>query len=152
MEYVRRSDVKAPLFDAMHERSKRLNEENDCSVKAVAIVCGVTYDVAHEALEYAGRKHRKGAFINEILYAIGKIGKKSYLDLDFIDSRLEILCSRNYVVKKLTTRQLTMFPDLIGEGTWLIYTNGHVLAVKDGQVHCWGGKSALHIKLAYKVT
>ena len=39
------------------------NENNDCAVVAVAIVCGVSYDVAHAELKRCGRKDRKGPTI-----------------------------------------------------------------------------------------
>lgn len=44
---------------------KRLYEENDCTVRALALAAGFTYDVAHEMIaDKCGRKPRKGtAFI-----------------------------------------------------------------------------------------
>ena len=42
--------------------SKALGEDNDCSVFALAAVLGVTYGVAHGALELAGRTFRDGIY------------------------------------------------------------------------------------------
>ena len=45
-------------FEELHQRSKEKKERGDCTVKAVAVVCGVIYDVAHKAMAEAGRPLR----------------------------------------------------------------------------------------------
>lgn len=45
-------------FEELHKRSKEKLERGDCTVKAVAVVCGVLYDVAHKAMAEAGRPLR----------------------------------------------------------------------------------------------
>ncbi len=151
MEYVRKNEVTRGSFDELQAQSVFFNENNDCAVKAVAVVCGVSYLDALLALKKLGRKHRCGTYREQTLGAVKSFGFTPKRDLNFVSDRIDELHARNYVVKNLTTRQLTMFPSLVGEGTWLIFTNGHVSAIKDGIVHCWGAQRALHIKEVYSI-
>jgi hypothetical protein len=151
MEYIRKEEVKRGLFDAMEEASKAFGERNDCSVKAVAVAAGVTYRVAREALRKAGRNYCRGAMQWEIHNALKSLGVEVVLDNQVIHYTIQTLHERNYVVKNLTTRQLTMFPSIVPVGTFLAYTNGHVVCIKDGQVHCWGATKALRIKSMYRI-
>ena len=153
MAYVSRDNVSKGKFDEMEAESKLFNEKNDCSVKAVAVVCGVTYAQARFALHQAGRRPGYGALTHEIHNAVKSLGKVAKRDNSFISVCLDHLRNtKNYVVKNVTTRQLTMFPELAVGGNWLVYTNGHVIAVKDGKVHCWGATRALRIKSVYEVS
>jgi len=151
MEYVRKNQVKCGRYDAMQKASDFFHEKNDCAVKALAVACGVNYATALCALANCGRKTRGVTYFHQIDTAVASLGFNAFDDFGYIKDRLKKLAAKNYHVKKLTTRQLTMFPDIIGQGTWLVYTNSHVLAVEGGQVHCFAAKSALHINMAKKI-
>jgi hypothetical protein len=51
---------KSTLFSRVCKASNRWGETNDCTVKAVAIAAGVTYEVAHAACALHGRDFGKG--------------------------------------------------------------------------------------------
>lgn len=162
--YVARGEVDSGNFKSLHTRSLELGENNDCAVKAIAVVCEVSYDEAHAALKAAGRKDRGTTHFDAIFTAVGALGKTSVANLygyskrygadqlyetTPLETRLveRLETEYSYSVKNLTTRQLTMFPDLLdGEtGAYLAFTRGHVVAIKDGKVHCWGARHALRI-------
>lgn len=48
------------LYRKMSKRSEKWRESNDCTVKALAIATGKTYEEAHGALALRGRNYRKG--------------------------------------------------------------------------------------------
>jgi len=163
-KYVARGEVQKGLFGAMHEQSKLFGESNDCAVKAVAVVCEVTYGEAWQALAARGRKKRRTTRHNMIFDAVRALGKKTvgsrrgFVSSFGVDEKVDgisfearmlarLETEYGYQVKNLTTRQLTMFPGLLdGEtGVYLAFTNCHVVAVARGQVHCWGADRALRI-------
>lgn len=47
-------------FKELQEISSAKGENKDCTVKALAVVCDIDYEMAHYALEEAGRKPRQG--------------------------------------------------------------------------------------------
>jgi hypothetical protein len=152
MRYVTRSQTSTGLYQAMNERGKVIGDGRDCSVKVVAVACGVTYDEAQEALLVSGRGVGRGAYHHHISAAVRMLGRNVVRDDNFIRSRLERLRNNSYVVKNLTTRQLAMFPELAAGGTFLLYTSGHVVTLKDGVVHCWSATRPLYIRAAYRVS
>jgi len=48
------------LYDEHKKASDEMGETNDCSVKALAVICDLTYEVAHAAMAAIGRSFRKG--------------------------------------------------------------------------------------------
>jgi hypothetical protein len=47
-------------YEQIKKASDRVKETNDCSVMALALVLGVSYETVHLALDAAGRKYRGG--------------------------------------------------------------------------------------------
>ena len=102
-----------------------LNEDNDCSVKALAIAARVSYAMAHKACAKHGRKPKRGMYTQDILETASHT----------LNCRVELkidLRQRNgsrYTVK-------TIAP-LLNKGHYLVFVRGHVLAVVDGKVEDW---------------
>lgn len=109
-----------------------LNDFNDCSVKALAIVCGVSYGEAYEALRKKGRKTNSGVYISQIIFAARELGFK-----------LERI--RNW--KGKTTKTL----DLPRTGRFLVGTVDHVLAVQFGLVKDYSAGKNMRITEVYLV-
>ncbi len=121
----------------MKERSEYLNRAglndfNDCSVKALAIVCGVSYGEAYEALRKKGRKTNRGVTFWEIEYAARTLGFK----LKEINSW-----------KGKTTKTL----DLPRTGRYLVGTADHALAVQFGLVKDYSAGKNMRIREVYLV-
>ena len=64
------------LFRAVEKSSNRWGETNDCTVKAVAIAAGVSYETAHAACALHGRNHRKGMSPHKYHKALEYLGFK----------------------------------------------------------------------------
>ena len=114
---------------------KKLNtvDTNDCSVKAVAIACNVSYEEAHKALERSGRKRNKGAYKHQVLGAIGRCGCK-YEALD--------------KWKGKTTKTLT----LPRKDRYLAMTVNHAIGVQFGLVKDYSDARNFRVQEVYKVT
>ena len=97
-------------------------ENNDCSVKALAIASGKHYDVVHAILKAEGRKDRKGAYMPQIMAAANKLGLKCY---NITRQRKQWGTVRGIVSK------------LRGNRTYLVHTSRHILPVVNGKVEDW---------------
>ena len=53
--------------DAGRSGSRRPKQSNDCTVRALAIVCGIEYDQAYDLIAAAGRKSGKGFYFREFI-------------------------------------------------------------------------------------
>lgn len=128
-------------FDALCNSTVAHGEKNDCSVKAVALVCGVSYETAHAAMAAQGRKQGRGASTTSIELAVIALGKQ----VELVNPKHVIAqypgVHKN--LKNVTTHHPARFPSVWKNGgTYLAYIRGHVLAIVDGVVHDWtAGKS-----------
>lgn len=94
------------------------NETNDCSVKAVAAICG-DYNAAHAALQQLGRTNREGASINQI-------GNAAMACTD----KFAHFFAGGPSFKKINVRTFAAICD--PNKCYLVYTRGHVTAVTNG--------------------
>jgi len=115
------------------ERSKANNEKLDCAVKAVSIVTGVHYDDVHTMMQNRGRRHggrTKHHITADVLKCLGAV--------------METVEVKSKTVKRLP-RELKI-------GTYLVWTHGHILAVKDGTVMDWTAGRRHRIKKVMRIT
>lgn len=61
-------------YESFNKASQRKGETNDCSVIALAAVCAISYDKAHELMSQAGRKKGQGAYTWQTAQAIRWLG------------------------------------------------------------------------------
>ena len=150
-------EVDRGRFEAYREISKAMGESNDCTVRAVAACCGVTYQVAHEACAKQGRQKGKGLWLPRMFDAIRSLGFK--VERMHVSEEVELLgVLKNYHVKNLTTRQVAMFAEHFGKTRrWdsydgvILSTAGHVAAYSKGAVHDFGASRALRVDSIYRV-
>lgn len=110
------------------EPSDKMNEDNDCSVKAVAIAGRTTYNIAHALLKAAGRKDRKGcrvSLINSVL--------EEGLSTTLRDMPMEVLRKRRG--GGLTSNNIHTV--LNKQRTYIAYTRDHVLTIRNGKLEDW---------------
>ena len=146
-----RSKEPTGRFMAMREAAQSINETNDCSVRAVAAACNVSYMDAHAACAKAGRKPRSGMYDTEIKRAIESLGYVMK-DISFMKRVVlkRIQDQHNYTTKNLTTRQFTKFRGVCEDAfdqfdAVLLWTNRHIVAYADGEIHDFGANHALQI-------
>jgi len=121
-------------FKAMQAISKSMGENNDCSVKAVAMFCNVRYTVAHSALAAVGRKKGKGSTPDKIKIVVDSIMGKTH----------------EYVYPLTATQKSVGWTNELGcdaktpttfvkkspvKGGQLVIVNGHIIYMKDGVIH-----------------
>ena len=147
------SEARATTADFRNLMSEQIKhgETNDCSVKAVAVVCGVSYAVAHEALRVAGRKNRKGAYTGQIHNAMAALGKK-VVRVSMVDIIAQYPKGHCDVLKSITTHHPARFNKVWANGkTYIGYTKSHVAAIVDGTNHDWTVGRAKRLISLYEV-
>ena len=91
------------LNDGGRQHSKRPRRRNDCTVRAIAIVCALSYDSAYELLKANGRKCSRvsasrplfeGALLNEHRFKPNRLHKESHLNGAKIREILVILATK----------------------------------------------------------
>jgi len=117
---------------------KQLNETNDCSVIAIAIVCRTTYKRAHSMLQVQGRKNRHGSWQSQQHPTVERLG----LTLE------KVKLDRQKNGSKFTPKTIG---DKLKRGYYLCYVNSHVFAVVNGEVEDWTKNRKHHITDIYKV-
>jgi hypothetical protein len=142
--------AKTDIFHSLSAAAASIGETNDCSVKAVAAVCGVDYLVAHEAMRKQGRKNRKGAMTWDIKQAVSSLG--------FVTQKIP---SNEFIgrypgnhkkLKSVTSHHPDRFNKVWADGnTYLVFTARHVLAVVNGINHDWSKGRALRATMILKV-
>ena len=125
--------------------SRQYGETNDCTVKAVAITTGASYEDAHWALAEFGRKNGHGAQISQTVGALGLLGctARRVRIGEIIDSYPKPHCN---VLKNITTHHPDRFASVWPAGAYLLFTAGHVAAVVDGENHDWTRGSAKRVE------
>lgn len=144
--------VRSTEYSTISASTKRNNEDNDCSVKALALLTGLEYEQALTVLTMVGREPKKGVSTIQIIEA-----------LESCDLVLENVSSHHFInryptahrnaLKSVTTHHPERFNKVWKDGNnYLVFTKDHVLAVKDG-LNCdhTAGK-ALRVLSIYKVT
>lgn len=122
-------------FESVALSSQRHGEHNDCSVKAVTILTGLPYATVHAAFKRAGRRDRSGTYTSTTMKAIELLGYRAVpIDLDL---KRHLMAVRfNWPCKTLTVKQIEKFNGLWdNEGSVLVKTSGHMLAVENESVH-----------------
>lgn len=108
-----------------------IGETNDCTVVAIAAATGLPYLTCHNAMAKRGRKDKSGSSIIETLNAIS--------DLGFVCERVDAYAiidgypaPHRDVLVSVTTHHPDRFPNHWPKGTFLMFTRGHALCIKDG--------------------
>lgn len=117
------------------EQQKPIGETNDCSVKAVSILCDVPYHVAHKALKLQGRVNRRGVNEFSIRFAIQSLG-------------FEI---ENIIHNARTMTTIDRDP-LLQKGYYGVLVKGHIASVVNGKVEDWTEGRRHKVQKVFKVT
>lgn len=116
-------------------RSKELNETNDCTVKALAKVLNTTYDKAHKHLrEECKRKNRK------------RIVSRTELPKSL--KRTKFVVGEYSKTNRITVKQ---FCEKHPIGRFYVCVRGHAFAIVDGCVYDYCDKPRRQITWAMRV-
>jgi hypothetical protein len=118
-------------YKALEAIGNSIGENNDCTVKAVAMYCNVRYAVAHKTLAKLGREKGKGTNMLYVKAAILSLSGK-YPEV----SREEIKGHRTpNTYAKLTKGKRA-----------LVVVRGHIIYMQDGVIHDHDGCNTRRIE------
>lgn len=134
-------------------RGEALNrgEDNECAVRAVAIVADEPFEKVQELFEKRGRQKGDGT-PSDITFGVLRedLGYNAlWFDPQIIIDRFP---GRHSQKKVLTSHSPDRFPQAWPSGRFLMFTRGHVLAIVDGINHDWSRRNSLRCNSLYKVT
>jgi len=125
----------APLDEELIKASKRLNEWNDCTVKAFAKVFNTTYEKAHSHLKNAcNRKNKCGIHSSKVLPQSLKKTKH----------KVGPYTRENRI-------QLNKFCEKHPKGRYYVALCGHAIAVIDGVVYDHSDRPRRQVTWAMRV-
>lgn len=143
----------SPEFVKLQTSATERNEHRDCTVKAVALVCGVSYEIAHAALAAQGRQNRHGCYRPQQQRAIEALGFKvrKWSFQEYYDMLRSY--PTEYVYTHITTHHMRRWRKN-WEGchpNMLLFTRGHVAALKNGEVIDWSINKSLRVQEIWEV-
>ena len=106
--------ITSTVFAEMQHTSICWQEDNDCSVKAIAIALNIRYAEAWYLCRKQGRKFRRGMPPADLIKILKT--RKDLISVEF---------------KGTIIRFMRMYP----KGSYIFTIPGHMLAYKDGVVH-----------------
>lgn len=150
----RRKNAGSSEFKAIDKASDEMNETNDCAVKAVSLVTELPYKRVHAVYAKHGRKPRRGVKQAVTLAVLKELGYRTRFNVGWKERSIKAMAKeKNYHVANLTTRQIKLFPDLFQAwGRCLVWTNRHISAMIDGQIHDYTEAKAKRVKTVHVVT
>ena len=114
--------------DGGRQRSKRPRQKNDCTVRAIAIACSISYDCAYDLLKANGRKCSRGIRLRPLL-------ERALLN----EYRFE------WIAFPAIKGYLRMYPGdfckIFPRGRWIIKTAKHVSTVVQGPSMTLSGRA-----------
>ena len=140
MGKIAKTDL-SPLYSSASQQVKDSGDRAACSVIAVSILCGVSVEEATKALEVAGRKKGEGAWDETIEAALAQFG----VEVEKFDymKRQEVIAAYPGAgpgLKNMTAHHPVRYAAKwkeLGLTDGLMFTRGHVIALKDGAAHCF---------------
>ena len=113
------------LFRNLDMTSRESGERRDCTVKAWAVVAGITYTEAHCDLAAVGRKRGRGVHMQSLLTRLCDMQDKRFTDVT------------DEWKRKGARTMLTVGRVLPKRGAFLVFCRGHVAAFRGGELHDW---------------
>lgn len=136
-------------FRELEIACRSAGDYNACTVIAISLLTGITFDQAQAMMAKRGRKVGKGAHgihgaLNELGYSLKRVSLR-----DIISSYPAPHCN---VLKNVTTHHPRRFPGCFDASkNYLIHSRGHVAAMLGGEVKDWSINSALRVICMYEV-
>ena len=124
-------------FASLCSDASKFGELNDCAVKAVAVVTGKPYKKVLIAMGNFGRRRHTGTSIYTTNATVRHFGYY-----------LEPLVGHKMNKAKTIVSLKKVIPS---RGNFLVRVQGHILAVRGGEIHDWSEGRRHRIKEIYRV-
>lgn len=149
--------ARTETFTKLNSVSKsEFNEHRDCAVKAVALACDVSYDVAHSTLKRLGRKDKVGTPVHIITQAVVELGfnirRWSFIERQ---NTIQSYPGVHAKLQNITTHHPRRFRrvwEKHDHKTLMFLTPRHIATFKGGVVHDWSINNSLQVTEVYEVT
>ena len=119
-------------FKDLERVAEEYREENDCTVKAIAAACEVSYGKAHRTLAKLGRQRGRGATMAQLNQAIS--------------IATDGACANGWVADTFKHESvgltLNRFRKAHPTGSFIICSRGHAMAVVEGELIDWTAETA----------
>lgn len=138
------------VYQQLASKASHMGEENDCTVKALALATGISYEEAHADLAARGRV--KGEGFNNLALRIAITERD--MDLVRVDpySIIDQYPGRHSTKLYITTHHPARFPQVWQNGKkYLMFTSGHVLVIDNGVTLDWSIKNSLRCFDLYEI-
>ena len=145
-----KSSEKTELYKAFTWERVKHNENNDCTVVAIAATTGVTYDEAHAACAKFGRKQCKGMMRSSMHQALQSLGFEL---VPVLAPHIIAKYPGNHKnLGSVTTHHPARFNSVWRDGNnYLLHQKGHVSACVNGELHDWAVGRMKRVVAIYKV-
>lgn len=121
--------MEAQSFEDLERVAEAYREKNDCTVKAIAAACGVSYGKAHRTLAKLGRQRGRGASLMMIHRAVDAVmGTATDYHHTYKGSDIGLTLNR--------------FRKAHPTGSYIICSRGHAMAVVEGELIDWTADTA----------
>ena len=151
---IKKSVGKSEEYLTHKQLAQEVGERADCAVRAVAIVCDVSYQESLAVFTKLGRKPGHATPTKTISQAIEALGKKPK-KLSFIEYRQMVAKypGKHALKQYITTHHPDRFPQVWRDGkTYLFFTRGHVLCIKNGVNHDWTRGRSLKVTHIWEIS
>jgi hypothetical protein len=148
------------------DRQKFVGEKNDCTVTAVAIAFGISYEKAHDFMRISGRQFRKGIYFERVMSGplergecfgkkIEKI-KFPYYEWErqeiYRELRYDSWGSKYMYIKYSPRTNVKQFIKNNPQGTFIVAIDRHVFTIKDSVIFDWKNSQYCEIEYVIKIT
>lgn len=148
-------------YQVLTAASAASGENRDCTVKALALSCGISYEEARISLRRRGRIKGRGFSMAETLKEIKSRGFKLLeIERELPNKHLVYKvsvagCADGIIKNRLLSEAKTVRTlerVLPQKGILVIWTGSHVLVAKGGKIQDWSQERCLRIKMIWQVT
>ncbi len=128
------------VYRDMDNRMDDMGDEKACSVIAVAIAFGITYQKAFDEFEFVGRKKGHGVSTFEIELVASRLANQMGGTAKIVKhmDKLKVVMGVTPTINNITR----ILPK---KGKYLVITRDHVVACKGGRVHDWSEGRKLQV-------
>lgn len=123
-------------YKELLKASEKINERNDCAVKALTVVLGIPYELSHKLFLSLGRRSRSGVTFSTIKDALKIAG-----------AELEVVKIPAFVKTSKNLQE----SGLLENGRYLICTSGHIAGSVGGEIVDYTADRKTRVKTVYSV-
>jgi len=144
-----RPTKRSRLYGGMIRRSEASGDNNSCTVIASAIATGTTFEEVQDLFARNGRRHRRGVSTMQMVQNVRHLAMSLGFKVDYYNSN-QIEALKDKVGANLTFNNLVKI--LPKNKRFILVSNDHACAVKNGRVHDWAEGRKYYVKEVIEIS